>query len=341
MTDLVKQLEEQNAVLEQKVSELTQKLNNQDQQLQETLSELHRLQQHMVQMEKMSMLGQMVSGISHEINNPINFIYGNLPYIEEHVEDLFAVLDAYQEGYPDNAEAVEEVLEEVELDYVLEDLPRIMGSMKVGAERIRDLVLTLRNFYRLDEPDMKFADLHEGLDSTLVLLNNRYKQNIEVVRQFGEIPQVECYINQINQVFMNLLNNAIDALLEELENQDKSGDRNAGKSSKKRQIVIITKQLDPGRISISVADNGPGIPPEINEKVFEPFFTTKPMGVGTGLGLSICHKIIVETHHGEICCTSTPGEGSTFTVELPVSQPKDEPGAGSRQSNATSSTVEV
>jgi signal transduction histidine kinase len=329
MTDRIQELEDQNRELEQKVAQLTQQLTDQDQQLQDSLQELHRLQQHLLQMEKMSMLGQMVSGISHEINNPINFIYGNLPYVEEHVDDLFRVLETYQEGYPDNAEAVEEILEEVELDYVLEDLPRIMGSLKVGAERIRDLVLTLRNFYRLDEPDMKVADIQEGLESTLVLLNNRYKQNIEVVCEFGKIPKIECYINQLNQVFMNLINNAIDAL-EEPENTTNSGGEKLERKPGKRKIIITTEALENNQVAITISDNGPGIAPDIETRVFEPFFTTKAMGVGTGLGLSISKKIIEENHHGKIVCTSKPTEGSTFRIELPVSQPnKAEDGAES------------
>ncbi len=319
MTDRIQELEDRNSQLEQKVEQLTQQLTNQDQQLQDSLQELNRLQQHLLQMEKMSMLGQMVAGISHEINNPINFIYGNLPYVEEHVEDLFKVLSAYQEGYPDNAEAVEEILEEVELDYVLEDLPRIMGSIKVGAERIRDLVLTLRNFYRLDEPDMKLADLQEGLESTLVLLNNRYKQNIEVVCEFGKVPKIECYINQINQVFMNLINNAIDSL----EEPEKPEAEKSERKPAKKKIIIKTEELPNNRVAITVSDNGPGIPPDIENRVFEPFFTTKAMGVGTGLGLSISKKIIEENHHGKIFCTSDLTAGSTFTVELPRSQPKE------------------
>lgn len=323
MSDSVKQLEERNAELEQKVNELTEQLTDKNKQLEDTSQELHRLQQHMLQMEKMSMLGQMVSGISHEINNPINFIYGNLPYVQEHVEDLFTVLETYQEGYPNNEEAVEEVLEEIELDYVLEDLPRIMGSIKVGAERIRDLVLTLRNFYRLDEPDMKPADLEAGLESTLVLLNNRYKQDITVVQEFGKIPKVECYINQLNQVFMNLINNAIDALLESDFKKGNSEEEKSEKPSKKRQIIIKTEKVSNDRVAIAVSDNGPGISPELEARIFEPFFTTKPMGVGTGLGLSISQQIVEETHHGKMSCTSTLGEGSTFRIELPLSQPKD------------------
>ena len=306
-----------NADLEQKVDELTQELN-------ETKAELERMRQHMLHMDKMSMLGEMVSGIAHEINNPINFIYGNLPYVEEHVEDLFTVLETYDEAYPDKTEEVEETLEDVEVDYIEEDLPRIVKSLKVGAERIRDLVLSLRSFYRRDEADMKESDLTEGINNTLTMLNNRYKQNIEVVLDLDKIPQIECYVNQINQVFMNLISNAIDILLGKHWSQEEDSEEGKEETpkppKKKRKIAIAAKALDNKGVSITVTDNGPGIPEDIQSQIFEPFFTTKPMGIGSGLGLSISRKIVEDTHGGRIYVTSTPGEGATFTVELPISQ---------------------
>jgi signal transduction histidine kinase len=314
----LQQLEQRNAELEKTIEELKGAIAQKDTKVEEIAGELERLQGHMIQMEKMAMLGQMVSGISHDINNPINFIYGNLPYVEEHIDDLFRVLEVYQSVCPDNSEEIEDILDEVELDYVLDDLPRIVNSMKVGADRIRSLVLTLRNFYRLDEPQMKAANLEEGIDNTLVLLNNRYKQNITVVKEFEELPEVECYINQLNQVFMNLLSNAIDVLLDESSQEEATEDR----PKKKREIAIVTKRLDESSVSIAITDNGAGIPSELEERIFEPFFTTKPMGVGTGLGLSISRQIIEQTHHGRLYCHSTPGEGSTFTIELPISQPQ-------------------
>lgn len=289
--------------------ELQQELADTTQQLEATASELEQIQNHLLQMEKMSMLGQMVSGIAHEINNPINFIYGNIPYIEEHVQDLLEVIDVYKEACPPNNEDVEEIEEEVDLEFILEDLPRILGSVKVGAERIRELVLNLRSFYRHDEASMKESDINEGIDTTLVLLYNRYKGNIDVVKNFGEIPPVECYINQLNQVFMNMISNAIDTLLEHPRPE-----------GEKRKIEISTQRAGDDRISVSITDNGAGIPPEVKARLFEPFFTTKPIGVGTGLGLSISRQIVVETHGGWIECDSTPGEGTSFTVELPISQ---------------------
>ncbi|GAB4281712.1 MAG: hypothetical protein Fur0025_10450 [Oscillatoriaceae cyanobacterium] len=307
--------------LAQKVEMLARELGEKDMALQEARQELERMRQHLLHVEKMSMLGEMVSGIAHEINNPINFIYGNLPYVEEHVEDLFSVLEAYDATYPDKKGEVEEVLEDVELDYIQEDLPRVVNSIKVGAERIRDLVISLRNFYRRDEKDMKPADLLAGIDSTLVLLNNRYKQNIEVVKQVEKIPQVECHINQINQVFMNVIGNAIDALLDKHWSEQDGETEVAQQAPKqKRRIEIAVKPSGKNGVLISVTDNGPGMPPEIRERVFEPFFTTKPIGVGTGLGLSISRQIVVETHGGRMECQSQPGDGTTFTVELPVSQ---------------------
>lgn len=303
--------------LEKANSELTEKY-------QASEKELERLQSNMLQMEKMSMLGQMVSGIAHEINNPINFIYGNLPYVEEHVGDLFEILETYDEAYPDKAEEVEDVLEDLDVEYIQDDLPRIVKSLKTGSERIRDLVINLRNFYRRDEATMKPANLHEGLESTLILLNNRYKQDIEVITEFGEIPEVECHINQMNQVFMNVIGNAIDSLLAKKEAEKKADDSDDSEtpkpSGKKRTITIKTESIDANQVAISIADNGLGMSDEIKNRVFEPFFTTKAIGVGTGLGLSISREIIEKTHQGRLNCTSTLGEGSTFTIELPIAQ---------------------
>lgn len=318
MNNVLTDLEQRNAALEEKVKELTEQVKQKDRLLQENQAEFNRLKDHLVQMEKMAMLGQMVSGISHEINNPINFIYGNLPYVEEHIEALLKVLETYQSVYPAKTQTLENVLEETELDFVLEDLPRLVESMKLGADRIRELVLNLRNFYRLDEAQMKEADLNAGIESTLVMLHNRYKQKIEVVKQFGDLPPVECHINQLNQVFMNLLGNAIDALLaKELqccpENSKSSG-------GEKKKIAITTQKIADDKVSITISDNGLGISPDVKNRVFEPFFTTKPIGVGTGLGLSISHQIVTQTHGGKIYCFSTPGEGSTFVVELPIHQ---------------------
>ncbi|MGI0489047.1 sensor histidine kinase [Pantanalinema rosaneae CENA516] len=304
----INHLEQSHATLQQKVNQQTEEIEQQGRHLSQMLAEAQRIHQQMVQMEKMAILGQMLSGISHEINNPINFIYGNLPYVEEHVRDILGLLQAYQGSGADQHPAIQSVLANIDLEFTLEDLPRIVNSMKLGADRIRELVLTLRNFYRLDQQEMDFSDLHTGIDNTLLLLQHRYKPRIEIVREFADLPPIECHINQLNQVFMNLLSNAIDALLEQ-------------ESHQQPQIVIITQRINSNRIAVSISDNGPGISLEVQQRLFEPFFTTKPMGVGTGLGLSISHQIITETHHGRIFCCSAPGGGTTFMVELPINQP--------------------
>jgi two-component system, NtrC family, sensor kinase len=303
---LLQDLEQRNHFLEQRSSQCFQKLAQHQQDYQDAATKLKQMQVHLAQMEKMSILGQMISGIAHEINNPITFIYGNLPYVEEHVQDLLKVFHTHQKD--NNFTTLAEVAQEVDLDFILEDLPRIVDSMKLGADRVRGLVLTLRNFYRLDEPEMQPADLHEGIENTLILLQHRYRQEITIVKQFAPLPLVECHINQVSQVFMNLLGNAIDALLMEKE------------PPKEKQITIVTQQLQPGWVCISISDNGPGISLDIQQRLFEPFFTTKPMGIGTGLGLSISHQIITETHNGKIYCCSAPNEGTTFRVELPIQQ---------------------
>lgn len=304
----ITQLEQSQATLQQKVNQQTEEIEQQGRHLSQMLAEAQRIHQQMVQMEKMAILGQMLSGISHEINNPINFIYGNLPYVEEHVRDVLGLLQTYQESGANQHPSIQSVLAEIDLEFTIDDLPRIVNSMKLGADRIRELVLTLRNFYRLDEQEMHLSDLHTGIENTLLLLQHRYKPTISIIKEFAELPAIECHINQLNQVFMNLLSNAIDALLEQAANQQP-------------QIVIITQQLNSNLIAVSISDNGPGIPLEVQQRLFEPFFTTKPMGVGTGLGLSISHQIITETHHGRLFCCSAPGGGTTFMVELPVRQP--------------------
>lgn len=314
ITGLVKDLDQRTVEAEEKIRQYSLTLSQQTERYEQAKAELEQIQKHLVQSEKLSILGQMVSGIAHEISNPINFIYGNLPYVEEHVGDLLKVLDAYQN--PGASTPITEVLEAVDLAFILEDLPRIVDSMKLGADRIRELVLTLRNFYRLDEADMKPADLHEGIEDTLLLLQYRYKQDIEIIRKFGDLPPIECHINQINQVFMNLLGNAIDALTVD-ETQPLP-------SAKPKQITILTEVLNPDRVCISISDNGPGISLEVQERLFEPFFTTKPMGLGTGLGLSISYGIITDNHQGKIYCCSAPGAGTTFRVELPVQQTPEE-----------------
>ncbi|MDB9312343.1 cache domain-containing protein [Spirulina sp. CS-785/01] len=274
-------------------------------QTQEQLQEIQRTQSHLIQSEKMSSLGQMVAGIAHEINNPVNFIYGNQPHVQQYIDDLLEVIEAYHDNLNNIPPKLEELEEEIELDYVKEDLPKILDSMRIGAERIRNLVVSLRNFSRLDEAQMKRVDIHEGIESTLLLLYNRLKKEITIEKKYGELPKVDCYPNQLNQVFMNLIVNGIDAM-EEAEFEDK-----------KIQISTQLLETEVPQVQVIIADNGPGIPQEIQQKVFDPFFTTKPVGKGTGLGLSISYKIIVELHGGDIEIITPESGGTQFIITIP------------------------
>ncbi|WP_231510442.1 sensor histidine kinase [Fischerella sp. PCC 9605] len=296
--DYTHELELARQTLEERVEERTLELK-------ETLQDLKETQTQLIQTEKMSSLGQMVAGIAHEINNPVNFIYGNIECANNYIQDLLSLLNLYQQHYPDPQSAIEEKIEEIDLDYLCEDVSKVLSSMKIGAQRIREIVLSLRNFSRLDEADIKKVDIHEGIENTLLILNHRLKQGVEVIKTYGNLPLIECYPAQLNQVFMNIISNAIDALLD-----DKSD-----KTSK--EIKIATSRVNDSYIKVSISDNGPGIPPEIKAKLFDPFFTTKPVGKGTGLGLSICYKI-VEKHHGKIEIFSEIGRGTEFVISLPI-----------------------
>ncbi|MEH2424129.1 MAG: GAF domain-containing protein [Nostoc sp.] len=294
-------------------AELLEQTQRQKEELTQTLKELQHTQSQLIQSEKMAGLGQLVAGVSHEINNPISFIYGNITYVTEHAENLFKILHLYQKQYPKATGEIQKQAAALDLDFISDDLPKILTSMKIGADRISQLVLSLRSFSRLDETGMKPVDLHEGIDSTLLILQHRLQSQInsfaiEVVKQYGELPPLVCYAAQINQVFMNILNNAIDAL----ENSATSG-----KIIDNPKILIRTEVIEGNIILIWIADNGCGISENMRSRIFEPFFTTKQPGQGTGLGLSISYQIIVEKHGGNIKCVSEPGNGSEFCIQIP------------------------
>ncbi|MCT7984383.1 PAS domain S-box protein [Laspinema sp. A4] len=296
--------------------------------LQKTLQELQRTQSQLIQTEKMSSLGQLVAGVAHEINNPVNFIYGNLTHADDYMQDLLKLVELYRTHYPQPNEEIEEEIERIDLDYLVEDFPQILASMQLGANRIRDIVKSLRTFSRLDESDMKAVDLHENIDSTLMILQNRLKgksdrPSIQVIKEYGPIPEITCYVGQINQVFMNVLGNAIDAV--EMKGDDGVKNETDAPIQPMEQlpdplIRITTTQVEGNRVQIAIADNGIGMKPEAISKIFDPFYTTKPIGKGTGLGLAISYEIIVEKHGGTMDCISEVGKGTEFIIEIPLEQ---------------------
>jgi signal transduction histidine kinase len=267
----------------------------------------------------MSSLGQMVAGIAHEINNPVNFIYANIEHANNYIELIINLLNIYQEEYSDTSVIIQEYKQENDFDFVLEDLPKILNSMMVGSERIRKIVLGLRNFSRLDESATKPVDIHEGIDSTLMILQTRFQDKLGyssnvVVKDYGDVPLVQCYASQLNQVFMNIISNAIDVL----QQRDKKLST-AELKNNSSQVIIRTQLINNNDwVQISIKDNGMGISPEVKQRIFDPFFTTKPVGEGTGLGLSISYQIVVEKHGGKLDCISAPGEGTEFIIEIPV-----------------------
>jgi signal transduction histidine kinase len=265
----------------------------------------------------------VVAGIAHEINNPVNFIYGNLSHASQYAQDLLEVLNLFQQEYTAPSSQLAERMAEMDLGFLMADFPKILSSMQLGADRIRQIVLSLQNFSRLDESGSKPFDIHEGLDNTLLILQHRLKPRsntagIQIIKEYGKLPLVECYANQLNQVFMNILSNAIDALEEAAEIGNRQDTSRPLPQITIRTGLIPDPQTNSSRVIIRIEDNALGIPEAIQPKLFEPFFTTKPAGKGTGLGLSISQQIIVEHHNGSLECYSQPGEGTEFWIELPI-----------------------
>ncbi|MFP5271576.1 sensor histidine kinase [Coleofasciculus sp.] len=289
---------------EDEIGVLATSLNHLIQRVATQIHDLQQAQAQLIQSEKMSSLGRMVAGLAHEINNPVNFIHGNLTYAQDYTHDLLELLHLYQQHYPHPSAEIQTKLDQIDWQFICEDFPKIMNSMQVGTERIRQIILSLRNFSRLDEADMKQVDIHEGIDNTILILNSRLSLDMKVIKHYGQIPLIECYPAQLNQVFMNIINNAIDQLSSE-----------PGLS--KRQIIIQTQHVDHNQVEIKIRDTGSGIPPEIKPKIFDPFFTTKSVGQGTGMGLAISYQII-HKHQGKIEVISELGQGSEFVVSLPI-----------------------
>ncbi|MDX2241089.1 MAG: ATP-binding protein [Leptolyngbyaceae cyanobacterium bins.302] len=313
--ELYQQVQALNTNLEMQVEERTNQLS-------QALQNLQQAQTQLIQNEKMTSLGQLVAGVAHEINNPVNFIHGSLTHVSQYVEDVLTLLQQYQEHLPHLESNSQQQAEDLDLEFIAEDLPKSIASMKVGTGRICQIVQSLRSFSRFDQAEVKAVDIHEGIDSTLMIWQHRLKgkperSEIQVIKEYGTLPKVECYAGALNQVFMNLLSNAIDAIDEKLE--QRSPDEAATHPSLIRTAQLIEADPSP-RVKISIADNGIGIAETTRKNLFVPFFTTKPVGKGTGLGLSISHQVIQDKHHGTLACAVQPNQRTEFIIEIPLKQ---------------------
>lgn len=311
------QLSDYSHVLEIKVDERTQELTIKNADLEQTLQKLKETQAQLIQNEKMVSLGQLVAGVAHEINNPVSFIYGNIKPARDYTENILDLLNFYQQYYPDPVAEIRDKENIIELDFIKEDFPRLLNSMEEGSSRIKEIVLSLRNFSRHDESSLKEVDLHEGIDSTLLILQSRLKPKvgfpeINIIKEYNNLPLIKCLAGQINQVFMNIIANGIDALEMSWEQS------NSRFCNIQPYIKIQTKVINKDWIAIHITDNGMGIPEEVKNRIFDPFYTTKPVGKGTGLGLSLSYQIIVEKHNGKFYCNSVVGQGTEFAIELPI-----------------------
>ncbi|MBT9316328.1 sensor histidine kinase [Leptothoe spongobia] len=307
------ELERQRATLElqQLNEELEQRVEQRTAALQAAIQDLKQTQAQLVQSEKMSSLGQLIAGIAHEINNPNTFIVGNVSHVSTYTNQLLELVRRYQQVMPNPSPDIQAAIADCDLDFVQQDLPRLLGSMQTGRDRIQELVRSFRNFARLGESEKKVADLHEGINSTLVLLSHRLRPSakrseIQVIKQYGKLPKIDCYPGQLNQVFMSILTNALDALDKGVKNQQLE------------PCIHISTAVEKDTIAIHIADNGMGIKPDLQKHLFEPFFTTKPVGQGVGLGLAMSYQIVVHQHNGKLYCQSSEGKETTFTIEIPI-----------------------
>ncbi len=322
--ELLAQIGEQLGIALQQ-ADFVRQIQAQATELKETLEELQQSQIQLIQNEKMASLGQLVAGVAHEINNPVNFIHGNIGHVKGYAQDLLTLVRLYQQLDPTSEtdlKALRQHIEALDIDFILEDFPKTIASMEVGTDRIKQIVLSLRNFSRLDEALVKVVDLHEGIDSTLLILGHRLKTcsdiTIEVIKNYGELPQIESYPAQLNQVFMNLVANSLDAI-EEAISCGKLGNSDQPSPT----LWITTQPYDSDQVEIRIRDNGIGLAPDTATKIFDHFFTTKPVSKGTGLGLAISRQIVVEKHRGSLVCTPNPDQGVEFTMRLPCKLPID------------------
>lgn len=338
---MAQQLRDSFAALENTNTELETRVVQRTEELSHALRDLQQTQAQLVQTEKMSSLGQMLAGLAHEINNPTNFIHGNLEYTAEYIQDLLKTLQLYQKYYPQPAEEIQQHSKAIDLAFLTADLPALLDSMQQGTQRIQEIILTLRNFSRLDEAKIKPVDIHEGLDSTLLILEHRLKgksvrPDIKIIKHYSQLPLMQCYAGEINQVFMNIMANAIDAIEETWSCVSREQSSTLSGISKDTLDKPINQQFDPvitittelansEFIRVHIADNGTGMTEAVKAKLFDPFFTTKPVGKGTGLGLSISYQIVVEHHKGNLSFISDPGTGTEFTIELPIRYGGSEP----------------
>jgi two-component system, NtrC family, sensor kinase len=298
------------------LSQLTRSLAQTVLEREQAIARLQSTQDQMVQQEKLSALGQMLAGVAHEINNPINFVHGNIAHLGKYMQLLLGLIQSYQQHYPEPPETLQAMIAAIDLDFLIADIPKLLNSSQMGADRILEIVLSLRNFSRRDEDAYRSVNLHEGIDNTLMILRHRLRLSdtgvrIQLIQNYGDLPLVECHPGQLNQVLMNLISNAIDAL----------EDSDDGRFNQHpRTIWIETSQCDGSMVLITIADNAAGISETVRSRLFDPFFTTKPIGKGTGLGLSISEQIITERHHGQLWCESTLGEGTKFYLKIPIRQ---------------------